>query len=85
MTIFLVTLAVLLIGIALISVRILLVPGGQFHGTCASRNVTRDEQDKGCICGRKPGEACPNDESPDASREPHDASSRHTTSVEPRS
>jgi hypothetical protein len=79
MAVFLVTLAVLLIGIALLSVRILLVPGGQFHGTCASRNVKPGELDRGCICGRQPGAPCPHDPSPGE----QEASSRET-SDEPR-
>lgn len=59
MTVFLVTLAVLLVGIAMLSLRILLVPGGEFHGTCSTRNRLPGEEDKGCVCGRKPGAPCP--------------------------
>lgn len=62
MTAFLVTLVVMLIGIALISIRMLLVPGGEFHGTCASRQARRGKADEGCVCGRKPGETCTNRE-----------------------
>lgn len=58
MTIFLVTLAVLLVGIALLALRILLVPGGEFHGTCSTRRKLAGEEDKGCACGRKPGAPC---------------------------
>lgn len=57
---FLMTLAVVAVGIVLICIRMILKPGSDFHGTCASRNVN-GEKDKGCACGRKPGEACENE------------------------
>jgi hypothetical protein len=71
MTIFLVTLAVLLVGIALLSLRILLVPGGEFHGTCSTRKRLAGEEDKGCVCGRKPGAPCPREAAGEAAPTEH--------------
>ncbi|MCJ8328481.1 MAG: hypothetical protein HRT89_01560 [Lentisphaeria bacterium] len=62
---FLVALVVICVGLSLISIRILMVPGGQFAGTCSSNNPLMRKDDGSCsICGQKPGGSC-QDETPD--------------------
>ncbi|OWY22586.1 hypothetical protein C7N43_01410 [Sphingobacteriales bacterium UPWRP_1] len=63
-------LATLLLSIGLmtfvmagIGLRILLVKGGQFRGTCANNNPMLEEKIGKCtVCGRTAGEACKADE-----------------------
>ena len=46
---------VLLICIALITIRILLIPGGNFHGTCSTQNQAKGN----CpVCGADSPENC---------------------------
>ena len=59
-------LAILVIGVAfaLIAIRILLVKGGEFRGTCSTNNPFLKQQGIDCpVCGAKPGEECKKDES----------------------
>ncbi len=63
MAIFIVTLMIMAIGIAMLSIRIIAKENGEFHGTCSTRNVSHGGQlDSGCVCGRRPGEPCPNED-----------------------
>lgn len=58
-------LAVVLLGIgfAFIAIRILLVKGGEFKGTCASNNPLVQKADGSCgYCGRAAGEVCKEDD-----------------------
>ena len=51
----------LLIGLAFagIALRILLVKGGEFRGTCATNNPMLTNEIGECsVCGAKPDEAC---------------------------
>ena len=55
--------ALLGIGFAFIAIRILLVKGGEFKGTCASNNPLVQKADGSCgYCGRQAGEVCKEDQ-----------------------
>lgn len=61
MQLFLVTLVVFLVAMGLLSLRILLVPGGEFRGTCSTNNEFNRRHGGECpSCGRKADEPCPN-------------------------
>ncbi|NNC84964.1 MAG: membrane or secreted protein [Bacteroidia bacterium] len=63
MTTALLAVTLLGIGFAFIAIRILLVKGGEFKGTCASNNPLLQKADGSCgFCGRQAGEVCKNDE-----------------------
>ncbi|MEZ4900383.1 MAG: hypothetical protein R2822_00695 [Spirosomataceae bacterium] len=48
-----------LIGVALLSVRLLFVKGGEFKGTCAGNSTFLQKEGAVCgVCGRQPGEPC---------------------------
>ncbi|MFN4147836.1 MAG: hypothetical protein ACK4GN_18590 [Runella sp.] len=48
-----------LLGITLLSVRLLFVKGGEFKGTCANNNPFLQKEGAICgVCGRKAGEPC---------------------------
>lgn len=52
---------VLIIGLAFagIALRILLVKGGEFRGTCATNNpMLKNDIGECTVCGAKPQEAC---------------------------
>ena len=54
-------LAIGLLGLAFagIAIKILVKPGGEFSGTCASNNpMLRDEQGGCTVCGARPQDAC---------------------------
>ncbi len=54
-------LTILIVGasFAMIGLRILLVKGGEFRGTCATNNPMLKNQVGECtVCGSKPGEEC---------------------------
>jgi len=56
--------AIALVGLAFafISIRILLIKGGQFKGTCANNNPFLQKQGVTCgVCGKTAGDACDND------------------------
>ena len=54
---FLAALAVIVIGILLISIRILLVPNGEFRGTCSTNSPYLQREGGDCpVCGKKAGE-----------------------------
>ncbi len=60
-----VLLALLIVGLAVVglSLRILLVKGGEFRGTCATNNpMLKDKVGNCTVCGSKPGEECQNDD-----------------------
>ncbi len=69
---FIVTLLVLAAGIALLSIRILMKPDGQFRGTC-STNSPFGQTGGTCACGRRPEDECPNRDNPDHEHHHHDA------------
>lgn len=55
----LLAIALLGLGVAGIAIKILLKPGGEFTGTCASNNpLLRDEQGGCTVCGARPQDAC---------------------------
>ena len=62
MTTILLTVAAMLIFIAMISVRMLLVKDGEFHGTCSSNNpyLKRENNGECLVCGKAADEPCPN-------------------------
>jgi hypothetical protein len=56
---FLFTLLVVGLCVIGLSLRILLVKGGEFRGTCATNNpMLRNKIGECEVCGRKPGEEC---------------------------
>ena len=59
---FLITCGVMLLIIALVGIRIILVPDGEFHGTCSTNNqqFLRNEDDSCPVCGKSSEETCPN-------------------------
>ena len=59
MTFFL-TLLILLVAISLIAIRIIILPEGEFHGTCSTNNEFRHSEEASCpVCGKSPDESCP--------------------------
>lgn len=53
------TVAFTLLAVALLGVRLLLVKGSSFRGTCAGNSLYLQNEGVVCgVCGRKPGEAC---------------------------
>ncbi len=60
---FLLTLLILLFVIALIAIRIIVLPEGEFHGTCSTNNEFLRNQDGSCpVCGKAENESCPNEQ-----------------------
>jgi hypothetical protein len=60
--ILLVAITLLGIGFALMALRILLVKGGEFKGTCANNNPFMQKQGVTCgVCGKTAGEPCQED------------------------
>ena len=58
---FLITCGVMLLIIALVGIRIILLPDGEFHGTCSTNNQFLRKDDGSCtVCGKNSEEACPN-------------------------
>ncbi len=56
---FLLTIGLLGLGVAGIAIKILVKPGGEFSGTCASNNPMLRSDDGGCsVCGARPRDAC---------------------------
>jgi len=54
-------LAIGLLGLAVagIAIKILVKPGGEFGGTCASNNPMLRSEDGGCsVCGARPQDGC---------------------------
>ena len=61
MLVFLITFGVMVLIIAMIGIRILLLPDGEFHGTCSTNNEFLRREDGSCpVCGKDPEEICPN-------------------------
>jgi hypothetical protein len=59
MIVILLAVGFMLFAFFLFSLRVLFVKGGEFRGTCASRNALLEGEGAVCgVCGRKPGEAC---------------------------
>ncbi len=66
---FLLTLLVVGLCVIGLSLRILLVKGGEFRGTCATNNpMLRNKIGECDVCGRKPGEDCQGELAPVKSR-----------------
>jgi hypothetical protein len=62
MAVFVLTLGGLLLVIALIGVRIILVPEGEFRGTCSTNNEFMKRKGIDCpVCGKKADEPCPSE------------------------
>ena len=58
---FLITCGVMLLLIGLIGVRIILLPNGEFHGTCSTNNQFLRGEDGSCpVCGKNSEDSCPN-------------------------
>jgi hypothetical protein len=59
MTEMLLAVGLLALGVAGIAIKILVKPGGEFSGTCASNNPVLRNEDGGCsVCGARPQDAC---------------------------
>ncbi len=59
---FLLTLLILLFVIALIAIRIIVLPDGEFHGTCSTNNEFLRNKNGSCpVCGKAENEPCPNE------------------------
>jgi len=66
MTTVLLAIGILALFFILMSVRLLLIKGGEFKGTCASQSPFLNKKGETCgYCGKKvaPGDACANPES----------------------
>jgi len=64
LTVILLAVAVVLSAFFLFSLRILLIKGGQFRGTCANNNPFLRKEGATCgVCGRAAGEPCGKEES----------------------
>lgn len=60
-----VSVVLVLIGVGLLSIRLLLIKGGDFKGTCAGNSAFLQKEGAVCgVCGRRPGEACANETQP---------------------
>jgi len=59
MKIFLITIGMITLAFAGISIKILLKKNGKFSGTCASQNQLINKEGEPCgLCGALPDEAC---------------------------
>lgn len=57
-----VSVVLVLIGVGLLSIRLLFIKGGEFKGSCAGNSAFLQKEGAVCgICGRKPGETCANE------------------------
>lgn len=55
----LLAIGLLALAVAGIAIKILVKPGGEFSGTCASNNPMLRNEDGGCsVCGARPQDAC---------------------------
>ena len=61
MVAFLVTLLVMLLVVIFIAIRIIVLPNGEFHGSCSTNNPYLQREGGNCpVCGKDKGEVCPN-------------------------
>ena len=59
---FFIALVVILLIVAGIAVRIIMLPGGEFRGTCGTNTPFNQREGGKCqVCGKSADEACPND------------------------
>lgn len=59
MKLILITVVLLLLGVAGIAIKIWAKKGGEFAGTCASNNPLLKEEGASCsLCGARPDEQC---------------------------
>ncbi len=57
-----ITIILVLAAFAMLSIRLLLMKGGQFRGTCAGNSPFLKNEGIACgVCGRMPGETCGKD------------------------
>jgi hypothetical protein len=64
LTVLIVSIVMILLAVGLLSIRILLVKGGHFRGTCAGNSPFLQKEDIRCgVCGRTSGESCGKDKS----------------------
>lgn len=53
------TIGLLGLGLAGIAIKILVKPGGEFSGTCASKNPILQSENGSCsVCGARPQDSC---------------------------
>ena len=65
MTIFIVSILLIGLAVAGISIKILLKKDGEFSGTCASNNPFLNKEGEKCsYCGADPGDRCKKEENP---------------------
>jgi len=58
-TVIAVSVLLVLVGVSLLSVRLLFIKGGEFKGTCAGNSAFLQKEGAVCgVCGRQPGEPC---------------------------
>lgn len=64
MTLFFLTLGVMLIALCLLGIRMILIPGSDFRGSCSANNPFKElHGEDGCpTCGREPEDPCPNEQ-----------------------
>lgn len=59
----LISVVLVLLAVGLLSIRLLLIKGSQFRGTCAGNSPFLNREGIQCgICGSKPGEVCKQDD-----------------------
>ena len=62
MALFLITLALLVVAVAGISIKLWAKKDGEFAGTCASNNPLLNQEGESCsVCGARPDEMCKED------------------------
>ena len=62
MEIFFISIILILIAVAGISIKILIKKDGEFAGTCASQNPLINKEGEACgLCGATPEEQCKNE------------------------
>ena len=60
MLVFMITCGAMFLMITLIGIRIILLPNGEFHGTCSTNNEFLRKEGSSCpVCGNNPKELCP--------------------------
>ena len=63
MEIFVFTLIIFSIAFVFFAVRILILKGGEFHGTCSTQGEALEHSDIDCgVCVRKESDLCPSDD-----------------------
>ena len=61
-TVIIASVLIVILSVAMLSIRLLFVKGGEFRGSCANNNPMLQKEGVVCgVCGRKNGEPCAND------------------------